>query len=153
MSFVKHGFRVPAGFTFGLGSGSGLARFKNFGLGYPKILEKQLGRARARARAEARPTTTIYAESSYQRETPWNRWPKLRKYLSALSAQGLIQFRCPPRGSLGLFYCPLKNRRKVKPISLILQSLYSDIANYRTPLVVVNFQQREVLLCRGEYSF
>ena len=42
-SFVKHDFRVPAG-TRGLYSRarakSGLARFKNFGHGYPKNLEK-----------------------------------------------------------------------------------------------------------------
>ena len=50
--------RVPAGFSLGLGLGRAQARFKNFGLGYPKILEKRFGRARARARAEARSTTT-----------------------------------------------------------------------------------------------
>ena len=48
--------RVPAGFSLGLGLGRAQARFKNFGLGYPKILEKRFGRARARA--EARSTTT-----------------------------------------------------------------------------------------------
>ena len=48
--------RVPAGFSLGLGLGRAQARFKNFGLGYPKILEKRLGRAQARA--EARSTTT-----------------------------------------------------------------------------------------------
>ena len=50
--------RVPAGFSLGLGLGRAQARFKNFGLGYPKILEKRFGRARARARAEARSTTS-----------------------------------------------------------------------------------------------
>ena len=50
--------RVPAGFTLGLGLSRAQARFKNFGLGYPKILEKRFGRARARARAEARSTTS-----------------------------------------------------------------------------------------------
>ena len=43
MSFLEYDFRVPAG-TRGLYSRarakSGLARFKNFGLGYPKNLEK-----------------------------------------------------------------------------------------------------------------
>ena len=60
MSFLEYDFRVPAGFTLGLGLSRAQARFKNFGLGYPKILEKRFGRARARARAKARSTTNEY---------------------------------------------------------------------------------------------
>ena len=62
-SFVKHDFRVPAG-TRGLfpraRAKSGQARFKNFGLGHPKNLEKTARAGSGSGRAQARSAPKRY---------------------------------------------------------------------------------------------
>ena len=47
-SFVKHDFRVPAGFTLGLGPSRAWPVSKTSGTGTRKTSKKRLGRARAR---------------------------------------------------------------------------------------------------------
>ena len=63
ISFLEYDFRVPAG-TRGLfpraRAKSGQARFKNFGLGHPKNLEKTARAGSGSGRAQARSAPNVY---------------------------------------------------------------------------------------------